>query len=237
MTMRDRIIDYIRNNRVSTTEVADALGKSGVLTGVRPVTNDHYVVGPVRCIFAAHGSNYDVHHQIRNLERGEVALVLTHECGDAAVLGDLVAKYSLLYKGASALVVDGYVRDAARLRREHYPIWATGLTPLGCVNVPAEAFPAKLAEEMRAQYEGGIAICDDGGVVVIPPFALDEEMLDRLDRIELQEDIWYFCLNTLKWDTKQIVTEKIYLEQSNLLPEQYRQQLSRIRDGFSKREN
>ncbi len=32
--MKEKIIDYIRKNRVSSTEVADALGKTGAVDGV-----------------------------------------------------------------------------------------------------------------------------------------------------------------------------------------------------------
>ena len=42
-------------------------------------------------------------------------------------------------------------------------------------------------------------------------------MLARLNHIEMQEDIWFFCLDTLKWDTKKIVCEKAYLKETNLL--------------------
>ncbi len=38
------------HNRVSTTEVADALGKKGVVEDVKPVNRGHYRAGIIRCI-------------------------------------------------------------------------------------------------------------------------------------------------------------------------------------------
>jgi len=228
MDRRDEIIHLIRRNRISTTEVADALGKTGVLAGVQPITADRHRVGPVRALFTAHASNHALHEQLPALREGEIAIVFAHACEGRALLGDLMSKYILLYRGAEALVVDGAVRDAARLKREGYPIWASGVTPLGCFNKPADPFPAEREAELRQCFDEGVAVCDDGGVVVIPHQRLNAETVDRLQRIELQEDVWYYCLDTLKWNTKKIVCDKAYLTESDALPTVFRDRLARL---------
>jgi hypothetical protein len=134
----------------------------------------------------------------------------------------------LLYKGAVAVVVQGLVRDAARLRREGYAVWSEGVSPLGCFNVPAEPFPDNLRKEIVESFEGGIAVCDDGGITVITRDLLDEAMLKRLQRIEIQEDIWFYCLDTLKWDTKKIVCDKAYLTEQNLLSRIHIEQMAEL---------
>lgn len=234
--MRDKIVNYIRRNRISTTEVADALGKRGVLPNLSPIVLDEFRVGPVRCVFTSGNSNWGVHVQSPKTEPSEIVIIFAHECDERAIIGDLVAKFILLYRGAEALVVDGMVRDAARLRRERFPIWCTGFSPLGCVNDEPEAhFPADREAELRQNFEGGVAICDDGGVVVIPPYCLDENMLERLERIELQEDIWAYCLNTLKWNTQEIVCERRYLSSGELLSPAHRETLSELQQRFTKK--
>lgn len=215
------IIETIRRNRISTTEVADALGKNGVLPGVLPITPDLHCVGPVRPVFTAFNTNYGIHEQVRDVAEGEVVVVYAHECTGRAIFGDLVARFITLYQRAVAVAVDGMVRDAARLRRERYPIWATGVTPLGCYNVQDKPFPSDIEGAIRKEVEGGIAVCDDGGVVIIPAAKVNESTMDRLNRIELQEDVWYFCLNVLKWDTKRIVCDREYLNTPGLLPAAY----------------
>lgn len=230
-----RIIEFCRKNRVSTTEVADSLGKAGVFPRVLPVTSNLYRVGPVRCIFTANNSNWDVHEQIRHVRQGEVVIIFAHACdSDRAIIGDLISKYTLLYRGAAAIVVQGPVRDVAALRREGYAVWSDGVSPLGCFNSPVEPYPAHLEAEKRTSYEGAVAICDDGGVTVIPAHLLNSEMLQRLQRIEMQEDVWFFCLDTLKWDTKKIVCEKAYLNETELLSRvhvEYLQELNKPLDG------
>jgi regulator of RNase E activity RraA len=228
MNYADEIIDFCLSNRVSTTEVADALGKSGVLSGVQPLTSNKYCVGKVRAVFTAYNSNFAVHEQIRDVQQGEVVIIFPHDCNNRAIIGDLITKYLLLYKRAAAVVVVGLVRDAARLRREGFAVWATGVTPLGCFNTPAETFPKDEMEKLIKAFDKGIAVCDDGGVTVISEAQISAEMLERLHRIEMQEDIWFFCLDTLKWDTKKIVCDKAYLQEQGLLSSVHIQQLNEL---------
>jgi len=217
----DKIIETIKLNRISTTEVADALGKRGVVDGLLPITHDLHCVGLVRPIFTAYNSNYGIHDQIRNIEPGEVVVVYTHECDGRAIFGDLVTKFITLYQRAAAVAVNGLVRDAARLRRERYPVWSTGVTPLGCYNVQGQSFPAEAESAIRVEVEKGIAVCDDGGVVIIAASEVTEETFVKLEKIELQEDIWSYCLDVLKWDTKKIVVDRDYLKEPGLLPSAY----------------
>ena len=220
------IIDYCRKNRVSTTEIADALGKSGVFPRVQPINHNQYKVGTVRCIFTANNSNYAVHEQVRDVQEGEIVIIFCHNCDDRAIFGDLVSKYILLYRGAAAIVVQGLIRDVARLRREGYAVWSEGVSPLGCCNTPSDPYPPDLEQKIRSTYDGAISICDEGGVTVIPREMITNDMLTRLHLIEMQEDIWSFCLNTLKWDTKKIVCDKAYLNETGLLSSVHLDQLN-----------
>ncbi len=228
MNYAKTIVEYCQKNRVSTTEVADALGKSGVLDKVLPISTGFYKVGVVRPVFTANNSNYAVHEQVRDIQEGEVVIVFAHNCDNRAILGDLISKFILLYRGATAIVVQGLVRDVARLRRERFAVWSAGVTPLGCFNIQTEAYPADQEKKLRALYEGAIAVCDDGGVTVIPRDKVTKEMLSKLELIEMQEDIWSFCLNTLKWDTKKIVCDKAYLTETDLLSSTHLQKLKKL---------
>lgn len=205
------IIGYIRSNRISTTEVADALGKKGALVGLQPVNRGKHCVGKIFGIVAVGGSNYFVHKAISSVKPGEVVLITSQGFVDEAIIGDLISRSLLLYSGAEAIVVDGNVRDYARLIREDYAIWAKGSNPIGAVNNMVGA-------EEESKYFGGIAVCDDGGVVVISKEELTQEFLRKLQDIEQQEDIWYFCLNTLKWTTFDIVCLRRYESEMTELP-------------------
>lgn len=211
--MKDRIIDYIRRNRASTTEVADCLGKTGALPNIMPINRGHFKVGNVKWVYAYDNSNYPVHEQIRDTQEGDIVFIEAFDCGERAIIGELVSKFLLLYKQAQAIICNTKFRDAAALLKENYPIWCTGFTPVGCFNVkPSYEFDKVIEEKNRNLYNGAIAVCDDCGVVMIPKQFHTEEFYKKLEAIETQEDIWFDRLDHYKEDTFNIVCLKSYLK-------------------------
>jgi regulator of RNase E activity RraA len=104
------------------------------------------------------------------------------------------------------------MRDAHRLVKERWPIWCSGFSPEGCFNRrPEKTLDENVIAERRDKYNGGIAVCDDTGVVVIPKKNHTKEFLGKLEWIEEQEDIWYECVDRKKWDTFDTVCLKKYL--------------------------
>ena len=185
--MKAKIIDFIRRNRVSTTEVADCLGKSGVLENVLPINRGHFKVGNIKWVYAYAESNWDVHEQIISTEENDIVFIEAFDCKHRAIIGELVCKYLLLYRQASAIICNAKVRDAGALLRENYPIWCTGFTPVGCFNTrPEHSIEASTIEYHKAMYEDAIAVCDDCGVVVIP-----KELHKHILLVRKAEDIYY----------------------------------------------
>lgn len=205
-----QIIGYIRANRVSTTEVADCLEKSGNIESVTAVNRGHFRVGPVHWAYAYDQSNWPVHEQIRAAEKDSVVVVSSFACGERAIVGDLVAKFLLLYRQCEALVVDGNVRDAHRLIKENWPVWSTGFNPVGCFNEEVELPHDEFVERERERYRDAIAVCDDTGVVIIPASQQNDDFLHKLEAMEAQEDEWYDCIDRRKWDTFETICLKKY---------------------------
>lgn len=215
--IQDKIITKIRRNRISTTQVADCLGKTGAIPDVRPLRQSTFAVGPVFLAYAYNESNWELHEQIQDVAPGDIVLVETDQCNDRAIFGELVAKYLALYRGAAAIVVNGHVRDANHILKEQYPVWCKGATPIGCFNRPNnEPIDSVVLGKWKEAYQGAVAVCDDSGVVVIPPDRITESFLDNLDFIELQEDIWFYYLDTKKMSTYETVCLKKYREDEDL---------------------
>ena len=213
MDIYGQIIDYLKRNRVSTTEVADALGKTGVIPNLLPINRGHYAVGEVKWIYAYSESNWPVHEQIQNIEERKIIFVESFDCNERAIFGELVSKYLLLYRQSEAIVVKGKMRDAAGLIRENWPIWCDGFNPVGCFNKkPEKDFNEKIRQEHMEMYDRTIAVCDDCGVVLIPKEKITKEFLEKLHQIEKQEDIWFDRLDHYKDNTFDIVCNKTYLE-------------------------
>jgi len=214
MDIQQKIIDLIKKNRISTTEVADALNKQGAVENVLALNRGHFKVGKVFWAYAYNGSNWNLHKDIVDIPENSVLIVETFNCDNKAVFGDLVSKYLFLYKQVSAVVVRGKLRDVPRLIKENWPIWYEGPTPIGCHNQKNnEPLDPTILKKMQDYYENAIAVCDDCGVVVITKEYHTTDFINALNKIEEQEDIWYNCLDRLKWNTFDIVCLKKYLEE------------------------
>lgn len=214
MNITDQIIQKIKKNRISATEVADCMNKTGNLDyGLYPLNRQHFKVGRVKWTYALNESNWEHHRQIADIESGLIIITEPFNCGERAIFGDLVTKYLMLYSQSEALIVLGKLRDIPHLIKENYPIWLKGITPIGCFNKPSEIdLDNRIIEERRAKYDDTIAVCDDSGVVIIPKELHNEDFLKKLDWIEEQEDIWFDCIDRRKWSTYDTVCLKKYLQ-------------------------
>lgn len=215
MDITDKIIEYIQMNKVSTTEVADCLGKTGALPNIYPVTRGQFQTGRVRWIYAYNESNWDVHEQVRDVKKGDIVYIETFNCNGRAIFGELVTKFVILYRRAAAIVTNARMRDAHKLIKEKYPIWCTGFTPCGCFNKKNdESFDANIIKSRKEEVDGGVMVCDDSGVVLVPKQMLTEDFYKKLEAIEEQEDIWFDCIDRRKWDTFDTVCLKKYKKQN-----------------------
>lgn len=228
MTLIEEMRDYIRTNRLSTTEIADAMGKVGFLKNVFSINPGLHAVGVIEHIVVSNRNNSSVHSVIANLEPGKVLLITVDSAlEELAFLGDLMIKSAILYKQAVAVITNSKVRDAARLIKENYPVWSSGVSPIGAVNSPD--FPI-----LWGEFHGGLAIADDGGVVIIPNEFVTVEMMEKLYMIEDQEDLWSYCINTLKWSTHKTIVQKAYFRNSSEFPEYFKEIILKLEKGFPK---
>lgn len=216
MDIKKQIIRRIRENRISSTEIADILGKKGLVEGPKILNSGMHKVGEVAFVYAYNESNWEVHEQLNNLAAGKIVYVHPINCREKAIFGDLVSKYVMLYKRSVAIVCNGKMRDAHTLVKEKYPVWCTGVSPIGCKNIKNDKLPdSGQLKNLKDFYHGSIMVCDDSGVVIIEKQHINVEFLKKLDFIELQEDIWFLCMDTHKLSTYEIVCQKVYLEEDS----------------------
>jgi Demethylmenaquinone methyltransferase len=216
-TAKIRIIQYLENNRVSTEEIADILGKTGVIKGAYPINNDQYIVGEIQYVYAYNNSNWPVHEQLRDLQPGRVVFVDTIFVDDEhAVFGELVSSFIMENRKAKAIIINGAMRDFDGIRKRKYPVWCKGITPIGCFNVQPNR-NAEINRQAKAgidYYDGAIAVCDASGVVVIPKSEINDEFISKMDNMVEQERIWFECVEKRGWNTFDTVCLKKYKEQN-----------------------
>lgn len=214
MDYMEEALNQIEENKISSTEIGDVLGKTGQIEGVHALNSGLFRSGEVKVIYAINNSNYEVHKQLAEADdiKGKILFIYNVNC-DRAIFGDLVTKYIMLYKGAKAIVINGKLRDAHTLIKEKYPIWLTDVSPIGCVNrINGPEIDPEILAEINDKYDHSIMVCDDSGVVMIPKDMIDEKLINKLKFIEFQEDIWFYCVDTLKMSTFETVCEKKYLK-------------------------
>ena len=228
--IKQDIINIIEKNRISSVEVADALGKSGVLEHHKPLNGGKFSVGEVQYIYGHSESNWPIHEQGKDLHEGGILYVDMFECANKAAFGDILCKYFLLYKSMKGIVVNGAMRDVHTLKKESYAVWCNAITPLGCSNKNVKATDAiiRKADQRRLELEGGIMVCDDSGCTIIKKSLITEQTKRNLEFVELQEDIWYYCLDTLKWSTYDVVCKKRYIKEKDILPDILRAKLEKL---------
>jgi len=214
--MKNKIIDYIKRNRVSSTEIADCLGKKGAIFNTHAINKGHFQVGNVFWVYACGGTNWEVHRQIEKVQDGDVVYIEAFDHLDKAIFGDLVSKYLMLYKQAAAIVTNGLLRDAPRLIKENWSIWCNGFNPVGYINeeIIINKETKNTIEIRQKYYKDAIAVCDDTGVVIIPNEYHNEEFLNKIKFIEEQEDIWFECIDRKKYSTYETVCLKKYLNEN-----------------------
>ena len=210
----EKIINYIRDNKVSTTEVGDCLEKTGAVIGSQALNKGQFKVGQVHYIYAHSNTNWSIHDQLRRVPPDRIIFIDDIEVKDRALFGELVALFMIKKLHSIAIVTKGLVRDAAELIKDNYPIWCGGITPEGCFNIDREITPSirLVVDRNREYYHNSIAVCDDCGVVIIPKERINHEMYEKLIAMEEQEKMWFHCVVDLNWDTYDTVCLKKYNE-------------------------
>lgn len=216
MNIKDKIIHKLEEIELSTEELGDALGKTGVIKNVYPINSGKYVVGEIQYFYAHSNSNWPVHDQLRSLKQNKICFIdsLFVNEEDYAIFGELVSTFIIEKKEAKAIVVNGRLRDLSGLKKRNYPVWCKGITPIGCFNfnVPENAEIKRLAKQRYDYFDGAIMVCDDSGVVVLPKEEINDAFLEKISNMRKQEEIWFDCVEKKDWDTFDTVCLKKYLD-------------------------
>lgn len=210
----NNIINFIADTNMGTAEVADALNKTGVIPSVQPLCLvKKTICGRVALVFAANGSNYDLHKQLVNVPESSIVIIFTENCEGRAVIGEMVCKFLFHIKKSKAVVVHGAVRDSSSIIEDNFPVWAMGATPIGAHNVPSPLYSSEIKKSQVSRFDRGIAVCDADGVIVIPEKNINQEFLSKLDFMKAQETVWSYCIEKLSWNTFDTICKKKYLQE------------------------
>lgn len=103
------------------------------------------------------------------VQPGDVLVTQAFGSAFTGCFGDMLVRY-FKRRGGAGIVVDGRIRDSARVRRLGVPIWCTGVTPhyASQFELYPWAYDVPIAAGGVLCLPGDIVIADDDGAVVVP---------------------------------------------------------------------
>lgn len=186
--------------RVAVATLSAQLRKRGfddvTIDGVRPTTPGAKLVGRARTLrfvpfrkdlFSAHGAGFNAQKRaFDTLGPGDVLVIEARGVTGTGTVGDILALRAQVL-GAAGIVTDGGVRDIAAVSALGLPVYHAGAHPsvLGRRHVPWDADITVGCGGATVQ-SGDVIVGDDDGVLVIPPFLVEEVVEDAL-RQEAEE--------------------------------------------------
>ncbi|WP_299538182.1 ribonuclease activity regulator RraA [uncultured Streptomyces sp.] len=125
---------------------------------------------------------------LESIRPGDVLVVSAQGSHFTGCLGDMLVRYFQL-RGGAGIVVDGRVRDAARIRALGVPVWCTGVTPhyASQTELFPSAFNVPVGVGGALVTPGDLIVADEDGAVVVPQenaVPLAEDALAHQDREE-----------------------------------------------------
>ncbi|MBN2073084.1 MAG: orotidine 5'-phosphate decarboxylase, partial [Actinobacteria bacterium] len=156
--------------KLSTSNVSDAMHRTGELLGLKPVwvgePGELKFAGPAVTVRTYNGDWSAPVQAIDHANPGSVIVIDACQ-GEIAVWGEL-ATNSCITKGVAAVVIDGAVRDIDDIRRLKFPVYSRHFSPtagepkgFGEINAPIEICGRKVEP-------GDWIIGDESGIVVVP---------------------------------------------------------------------
>ncbi len=184
------LTDEIREllDGVAVATVSAALRKRGYvdifIDGVYPNHEGDRILGTAKTLrfvpfrpdlFKSHGGGYNAQKRaFDSVNPGEILVVEARGIPSTGTVGDVLALRAQV-RGAAGIVTDGGVRDFAAVQEFDIPVFSQGAHPsvLGRRHVPWET-DVTIACGGAAVQPGDIVFGDRDGVIVIPPFLLEE---------------------------------------------------------------
>lgn len=133
---------------------------------------------------------------LETVQEGDVLVVQAYGSAFTGCFGDMLVRY-FKRRGGAGIVVDGRIRDAARVRELGVPIWCTGVTPhyASQTDLFPWAYDVPVAVGGVLALPGDVVVADDDGAVIVPQgkakelveSAEDHENWEEFSRMRLEQ--------------------------------------------------
>ena len=189
MTTERNVSDWIdRLGKLYSAVVADCLDEVGVRDHImdyriRPIYPGAVVAGQALTVTAAPVAQIPKvpylgeFLAVEALKPGQVMVVTTNGCQDAAYWGELLST-AARFRGAVGAVIEGFTRDVRMIEKMQFPVFALGTHPgdsKGRLEVTAHNVPIRCGGVLV--NPGDLILGDVDGIVSVP-LELAEKVID-----------------------------------------------------------
>ncbi|OGW75997.1 MAG: bifunctional hexulose-6-phosphate synthase/ribonuclease regulator [Omnitrophica bacterium RBG_13_46_9] len=150
---------------VSTSNISDAMHRTGAMNGIYPISQGLKMAGPALTVRTYPGDWAKTVEAVDRAEKGHVIVIDAGGVGPA-VWGEL-ATHGAIQRKLAGVVIDGATRDTPEIRKSRFPVFSKLVTP-------AAGEPKGFGEIGVPVMVGGISVKtgdwvvgDDDGVVCI----------------------------------------------------------------------
>jgi 4-hydroxy-4-methyl-2-oxoglutarate aldolase len=148
----------------------EAAGRIGALpSAIKPVAREMRLVGPAFTVLVPQLDNLWLHRALYMAKEGDILVVSTSGGIEGGYWGDILNEAAVAH-GLGGLVIDGGVRDTARLRAMSLPVFSHGV----CIQGTIKGFEAQAWTKQSIRIgkivinHGDLVMGDSDGVVIIP---------------------------------------------------------------------
>jgi RraA family protein len=171
-----------------TPNISDNMNRiNGVCAEIRPMHGSTQLLGSAFTVKTRPGDNLMVHKALDMLQPGDALVIDAGGDTTNAILGEIIMRLAI-GNGATGIVVDGAIRDAAAFSEAGFPCFARGATHRGPykdgpgeINVPVTVGGAIV-------NPGDVVVGDADGVVVVP-LEEAEELAQKVRKIVEKEAV------------------------------------------------
>ena len=172
--------------KLPSATVIEAAGKKGAMAyQIKPLDREMKLCGSALTVASHVGDNITLHKAITVAQPGDVLVADVGDYREAGGWGEITTTAARM-RGIVGLVINGCVRDAARIRELKFPVFCLGLSikatvkeTLGYINYPICCGGVQVKA-------GDIVLGDEDGVVVIS-LEEAEEVLKKSQERERKE--------------------------------------------------
>jgi 4-hydroxy-4-methyl-2-oxoglutarate aldolase len=155
---------------------------------LRPVWKGAAAVGRALPVESIAGDNLALHVALEQAQDGDI-LVVDGQDAPHGYWGEVMA-VAAISRGVRGLVIDGGVRDTARLEELGFPVWSSHVAITGTGKTSSGVIGQPLAMGTATVRGGDVIVADADGIVSIPVTELERVYAAGLQR-EADEGVYF----------------------------------------------